>query len=103
MNDNNLLTYTPIHYNFMEVYFLHGLNNAHVLEQSSGPGAGEIAGGVIGVLVAVILIKLLIIPVVVLMLKGRRGSHLTDTQGRSSTMHYNTSCKDNILSTTQHA
>ena len=61
--------------------------NTHVLEQSSGSSAGVIAGGVIGVLVAVILIMLLIILVVVLMRKGRKGSHLTDTQGRSS-IHY---------------
>ena len=77
--------------------------NTHVLEQSSGSSAGGIAGGVIGVLVAVILIMLLIILIVVLAMKGRKESHLTDTQGRSSTLHYKTSCKDNTLSTTQHA
>ena len=104
MNDNNLVTYTPIHYNFMEVYFIHALNTCTCIsEQSSGPSAGGIAGGVIGALMAVILILLLIILIITLLMKRRKGRHLTDTQGRSSTLHYNTSCKDNTLSTTQQA
>ena len=60
----------------------------HVLEQSNGPSAGGIAGGVIGVLVAVILIMLLIILIVVLAIKRMKGRHLTDTQGRSSILHF---------------